>query len=599
MASKEIKEQLRRLPRKPGVYQFFNADGEVIYVGKAKILKNRVSSYFSRKKYDSGKTRILASKVASIEVIVVETEPDALFLENSLIKKFQPRYNMQLKDDKSFPSLVIKKERFPRIFATRRLIQDGSEYYGPYASVKSMHAILDLIKKLYPIRTCNFQLSKENIEKGKFKICLEYHLGNCLGPCEDRMSEEDYEANVNSIRTILKGDFDSLIKDQKELMTRQSENLDFELAHKTSKQVDLLEHFQAKSTIVNPKIQNVDVFTVVSDSHSAYINYMKVNKGAIVHGHSFEVKKKLDESEDEILAYVIPSFREKAHSFSKMVLLNTAVDLDIDGVEFHVPQRGDKRHLVQLSEKNARFFMRDQQKQVEQVDPDAHMNRILSTLQEDLRLKELPIHIECFDNSNIQGTNPASACVVFKNAKPSKGDYRKFNIKTVDGPNDFASMTEVVERRYRRLVDEGESLPQLLIIDGGKGQLSAALQALDKLGLRGQIPIIGIAKRLEEIYFPGDTIPIYLDKRSESLKLIQHLRNEAHRFSLSHHRSRRSKGAIDSELTSIPHVGEKSVEDLLRHFKSVKRIREATLAELEAVVTKRAAKAVWAHFQPK
>jgi excinuclease ABC subunit C len=599
MASKEIKEQLRRLPRKPGVYQFFNADGEVIYVGKAKILKNRVSSYFSRKKYDSGKTRILASKVASIEVIVVETEPDALFLENSLIKKFQPRYNMQLKDDKSFPSLVIKKERFPRIFATRRLIQDGSEYYGPYASVKSMHAILDLIKKLYPIRTCNFQLSKENIEKGKFKICLEYHLGNCLGPCEDRMSEEDYEANVNSIRTILKGDFDSLIKDQKELMTRQSENLDFELAHKTSKQMDLLEHFQAKSTIVNPKIQNVDVFTVVSDSHSAYINYMKVNKGAIVHGHSFEVKKKLDESEDEILAYVIPSFREKAHSFSKMVLLNTAVDLDIDGVEFHVPQRGDKRHLVQLSEKNARFFMRDQQKQVEQVDPDAHMNRILSTLQEDLRLKELPIHIECFDNSNIQGTNPASACVVFKNAKPSKGDYRKFNIKTVDGPNDFASMTEVVERRYRRLVDEGESLPQLLIIDGGKGQLSAALQALDKLGLRGQIPIIGIAKRLEEIYFPGDTIPIYLDKRSESLKLIQHLRNEAHRFSLSHHRSRRSKGAIDSELTSIPHVGEKSVEDLLRHFKSVKRIREATLAELEAVVSKRAAKAVWAHFQPK
>lgn len=594
-----IDNKLQRLPRKPGVYQFISSEGEVIYVGKAKSLKNRVSSYFQNSRHMSGKTRVLASRVEDIEVIVVETELDALLLENSLIKKYQPRYNMQLKDDKSFPSIVIKNERFPRIFPTRSLIKDGSEYYGPYASVKHMHKVLDLIKKLYPIRTCNYKLSEENVEKKKYKLCLEFHLGNCKGPCEGRVTEEEYMANVDSIRNIIKGNLDGVLRGLKAKMKTASESMEFEAAEEFKKKVELLEGFQARSTIVNPSIRNTDVFSIVSEGNTAFVNFMKVNAGVIVQGHSLEVKKKLDETDAEVLEIVIPSIRERTRSDAREIYVPAQIDLDIEGVKLHIPQRGDKRKLMELSVRNARYFMRDKQKAQEAVDPDARSNRILTTLQQDLKLKELPHHIECFDNSNIQGTNPASACVVFKNAKPSKADYRKYNIKTVQGPDDYASMREVVIRRYKRLHDEEEPFPQLVIIDGGKGQLSAAVEALRSIDLYGQIPIIGIAKKLEEIYFPGDSVPLYLDKRSESLKLIQQLRNEAHRFSLAHHRQRRSKAAIGSELAQIKGVGQGSVEDLLSHFKSTKKVSEATLDQLENVVAKRIAKLVFAHFHPK
>lgn len=568
----------------------------MLYVGKAKNLKNRVSSYFNKNKYDSGKTRILAKKVDEIKFLVVETELDALLLENSLIKENQPKYNIQLKDDKTFPSIVIKKERFPRVFPTRQLIRDGSEYYGPYASVKTMHAVLDLIRKLYPIRSCNYNLDEKHVDAGKYKICLEYHIGNCLGPCENRMSEEAYNANVDAIRKIIKGQMDGPIKTLKSEMQAAAANLEFEQAQDIKNKLDLLEKFQAKSTIVNPKIKNVDVFSIVSDLQHSYVNYMKVNNGAIIQGQTSVLKKRLEETDEEVLAFAVLELRDKYGSTSKDIYLSHDIATDLSGVHMHVPQRGDKLKLVKLSERNATFFMRDQQKQQEQVDPEAHQNRVMKTLQEDLRLKDLPRHIECFDNSNIQGTNPASACVVFKNAKPSKSDYRKFNIKTVEGPDDYASMEEAVFRRYRRLKEEDEPLPQLIIIDGGKGQLSSALNALERLELRGKIAIIGIAKRLEEIYFPGDSLPLYIDKRSESLKLIQHLRNEAHRFSLSHHRNRRSKAALKTELTDIPGVGMRTAQELLQTFKSVKNISEATLKELQETVNLKVAKAVYSHF---
>ena len=592
-----IEQKLQRLPRKPGVYQFISSDGDVIYVGKAKVLKNRVSSYFQKSRHMSGKTRLLASRVADIEVIVVETELDALFLENSLIKKYQPRYNMQLKDDKSFPSIVIKNERFPRIFPTRSLIKDGSEYFGPYASVKHMHKVLELVKKLYPIRTCNYKLSKENIEKKKYKLCLEFHMGNCKGPCDGRVSEEDYNANVDGIRNIIKGNLEGVLKGLKSEMKSAAAAMEFEIAEEFKKKVDLLEGFQTRSTIVNPSIRNTDIFSIVSEGNTAFVNFMKVNAGVIVQGHSLEVKKRLDETDSEVLEMVIPRIRARTKSTSKEIYVPLEIQLNIDSVKMHVPKRGDKRKLMELSERNARYFMRDKQSQQETVDPDVRSNRILKTLQNDLKLKDLPHHIECFDNSNIQGTNAASACVVFKNAKPSKSDYRKYNINTVQGPDDFASMTEVVYRRYKRLRDEEEPFPQLIIIDGGKGQLSASVSALRSLNLYGQIPIIGIAKKLEEIYFPGDSVPLHLDKRSESLKLIQQLRNEAHRFSLAHHRQKRSKAAINSELANIKGVGPSSIEALLSQFKSVKKIREASLDQLENTLSKRLARIVFEYFK--
>lgn len=590
---------LKVLPHKPGVYQYFDKEGQLIYVGKAKSLKNRVSSYFNKNQYENGKTAVLVRKIADIKYMVVESEMDALLLENSLIKKHKPRYNIVWKDDKSYPSIVIKKEPFPRIFATRQVIKDGSEYHGPYASVKVMHAVLDLVRKLYPIRSCSLPLTKPNIEAGKFKVCLEYHLGNCLGPCEGKQSLENYDRNVENIRRIIKGNLSDALKELKMLMQEKVANYAFEEAQFLKEKIETLESFQAKSTIVNPHISNVEVFSIASDKTSGYVNYMKVNNGMIVQGYTAEMKKRMDESDAELLEYAIVEMREKFQSNSTEILVPFALEMELENVEFVIPQRGDKKKLLELSERNSKLYMLDAQKQQEIIDPERHTNRLLETIKSDLHLKELPVHIECFDNSNIQGTNPVSACVVFKNAKPSKNDYRKFNVKTVVGPNDFDTMKEAVFRRYSRLVEEGESLPQLIVIDGGKGQLGAALESLGMLGLRGRIAVIGIAKRLEEIYFPGDNLPIYLDKRSETLKVIQQLRDEAHRFGLSHHRDRRSKEALRSELTDIPGVGFRTTQQLLFHFKTVKRVKEATIAELEEVVNKKMARLIYDYFSQK
>lgn len=597
--TEHIEALLKILPHKPGVYQFYDAEDQLLYVGKAKSLKNRVSSYFSKQTFENAKTLVLVRKIADIRYMVVETELDALLLENSLIKKYKPRYNINLKDDKTYPSIVIKKEPFPRVFPTRQIIRDGSEYHGPYASVKSMHAVLDLIRRLYPIRTCSLPLSASNIAAGKFKVCLEYHLGNCLGPCEGKQSMEQYERNVEDIRRIVKGNYGDTLKELKAHMQQLAAEFRFEEAHHWKQRVELLEGFQARSTIVNPDIHNVDVFTIATDQSAGYVNYMKVNNGAIVQGYTYELKKRMEESERELLEFAIVDLRERFQSQSKEVFVPFAVELNLPGVVFHIPQRGDKKKLLDLSMRNSSHYMLDAHKQQEITDPERHKNRVLETLQKDLHLKELPTHIECFDNSNIQGTHPVSACVVFKNAKPSKADYRIFNVKTVQGPNDFDTMKEAVHRRYRRLQEEGEPMPQLIIIDGGKGQLGAALESLESLGLRGKVAVIGIAKRLEEIYFPGDSTPLYLDKRSESLKLIQQLRDEAHRFGLSKHRNKRSKDALRSELTDIKGIGNHTAQTLLHHFRSVNAISEASLEELGKAVNLRAAQAVYRHFHPE
>lgn len=594
--SEHIRNIIKLLPDKPGVYQYFDAQGTIIYVGKAKVLKNRVSSYFNKQTYESAKTYMLVKRIADIKYIVVETELDALLLENSLIKKYKPKYNISLKDDKTYPSIVIKKEPFPRIFPTRQIIKDGSEYYGPYASVKTMHTVLDLIKALYPVRTCTLQLTENNIAAGKFKVCLEYHLKNCKGPCEAKQSKADYDNNVDNIRSILKGNYMELQRELKAKMQDLAARYEFEEAQSIKEKVEALERFQAKSTIVNPQIHNVDVFTIASDEAAGYVNYIKVNSGVIVHGYTIEIKKKMDETDAELLEYAIVEIRERFQSTSKEIYVPLELNIDLPGVEFHIPQRGDKKKLLELSQRNSNHYMLDAHKQLELVDPERHTNRILQTMQKDLHLKELPVHIECFDNSNIQGTNPVSACVVFKNAKPSKKDYRIFNVQTVQGPNDFDTMKEAVFRRYRRLLDEEESLPQLIIIDGGKGQLSAALESLDQLGLRGKMGIIGIAKKLEEIYFPGDSLPIYLDKRSETLKLIQHLRDEAHRFGITKHRNKRSKEALRSELTDIKGIGFRTTQALIVYFKTVNAVKEASLEELEKAVNKKAARTVWDYF---
>lgn len=594
--SEYIQSILKVLPQKPGVYQYFDKEGNLVYVGKAKSLKNRVSSYFNKQQHESGKTAVLVRKIADIKYIVVDTEMDALLLENSLIKKHKPRYNILWKDDKSFPSIVIKNEPFPRIFATRQLIKDGSEYHGPYTSAKVMHAVLDLVRKLYPIRSCSLPLTSQNIDNGKFKVCLEYHLGNCKGPCEGRQTREDYDRSVENIRRIIRGNLSEALKELKLLMQEKSASYEYEEAHFLKEKIDTLESFQARSTIVNPHISNVDVFSIASDQHSGYVNYMKVNNGIIVQGYTAEVKKRMEETDQELLEYAIIELREKFQSGSREILVPFEVDMDLGNVRFLVPQRGDKKKLLELSARNSRLYMLDMQKQQEILDPERHTNRLLETIKTDLHLKELPVHIECFDNSNIQGTNPVSACVVFRNARPSKADYRKFNVRTVVGPNDFDTMKEAVFRRYSRMLEEGHSLPQLIIIDGGKGQLGAAMESLGQLGLRGKVAVIGIAKRLEEIYFPGDSLPIYLDKRSETLKVIQQLRDEAHRFGLSHHRDRRSKEALRSELTEIPGVGFRTTQQLLFHFKTVRKIREATLEELEEAVNKKMARLVFDYF---
>ena len=594
--SDHIKSILKALPEKAGVYQFFEENGSILYVGKAKVLKNRVSSYFNKNKYESIKTKLMVKKIRDIKYSVVETESDALLLEDSLIKKFKPRYNILLKDDKSYSSIVIKNEPFPRVLSTRQILNDGSTYFGPYTSGKSLYSILDLIKELYPLRTCTLNLSKANIQAKKFKVCLEYHLGNCLGPCVGKQREEDYQQGVQHIKRIIKGEYLEAVKNLKKDMLLLASEQKFEQAQQLKERIQTLENFQAKSTIVNTDIDNVEVFSIASDAQSIYANYMHIVRGSIVHVYTAEVVRQLDETDEEVLAFVIRSFRERMKSQAKSALIPFDIHEKIPGLELHVPQRGDKKKLVELSLKNANHFLLEARKRAAFLDPERNTQRILETMKKDLRLPELPVHIECFDNSNIQGTNPVSACVVFKNAKPSKSDYRIFNIQSVVGPDDFASMREAVYRRYARLIQEEQPLPQLLIIDGGKGQLSSAMESLDLLGLRGKIAVIGIAKRLEEIFFPGDSIPIYLDKRSESLKIIQHLRNEAHRYGLSKHRQRRSKGAIHSELENIAGVGKKTIEKLLQHFSSVARIKAATQNEIEQVVGEKIAEKIKNYF---
>ena len=591
----ELEVQIKSLPNSPGVYQYFDRTDKLLYIGKAKNLKKRVASYFT-KTHENGKTRVLVKKIASIKHIVVETETDALLLENNLIKKYQPRYNVLLKDDKTYPWICIKKEPFPRVFLTRNVWKDGSEYYGPYTSVKTVRAILSLIKELYPLRSCAYNLSSDNIENQKYKVCLEYHIKNCKGACEGLQSEASYDQDIKEIRNIIKGHFKSSLKRFEKLMFDFAEKAEFEEAHKIKEKIELLSNYQARSTVINPSITNVDVFSIVSDEIFAYINFLKITNGAIIQSHTVEIKKKLDEDDKTLLELAIVEIRDRFKSTS--VELYTPIPVDIgEIVKVTVPKQGDKKRIVDLSVRNAKYFRQERFKQIQIIDPDRHTNRIMAQMQKDLRLKEEPRHIECFDNSNIQGTHPVAACVVFKNGKADKKEYRHFNIKTVDGPDDYASMEEVVHRRYKRLVEEGRELPQLVVIDGGKGQLSSALKSLDVLGLRGKIAMIGIAKRLEEIYYPGDPIPMYLDKKSESLKIIQQLRNEAHRFGITHHRNKRSKSAINSDLSSINGIGEKTVLTLLKKFKSIKRLKAATFEDIEQLIGKDKATKVSQHFK--
>src|SRR5690554_1332585 len=597
MDNASITLQVSTLPDSPGVYQYYDKEGKILYVGKAKNLKKRVSSYFT-KTFDNNKTRILVKKIATIKHIVVETETDALLLENNLIKKYQPRYNVLLKDDKSYPWICIKKEPFPRVFMTRQMVKDGSEYFGPYTNMRTVRVLMELIRGLYPLRTCNYNLSQSNISEGKFKVCLEYHLGNCLGPCEGLQTEVDYIENIDAIRNILKGNFKDSLHKFRNKMNALADELKFEAAQEVKEKIEILENYQSKSMVVNPKINNVDVFSIISDEGYGYVNYLQISHGAIIRSHTMEIRKKLDETDKELLLLAVVELRQRFNSLSKEIYLPFKLKVS-DEIKVHVPKVGDKKHILDLSLRNAKYFRMERFKQAKIVDPERHQNRIMAQMKKDLRLNEEPVHMECFDNSNIQGTNAVAACVVFKNGKPSKRDYRKFTIKTVEGPDDYASMEEVVYRRYKRLLEEEQPLPQLIIVDGGKGQLSAALKSLDRLDLRDKIAILGIAERLEELFFPNDPVPLYLDKRSETLKVIQQMRNVAHRFGLTFHRNKRSKQALDNELQHIPGIGEKTVLKLLRKFKSKKRVSEASFDELSKIVGSSRAKKLIVYFQDK
>ena len=583
--------QIQSLPDNPGVYQYYDKEGKILYVGKAKNLKKRVASYFN-KIHDTAKTNVLVKKIVNIKHIVVSSEQDALLLENNLIKKLQPRYNVLLRDDKTYPWICIKKEPFSRIFPTRRMIKDGSEYFGPYTSFKTVNTILDLIKELYPLRTCNYDLTKANIDSHKYKVCLEFHIGNCKGGCEGLELLENYQKQVDAIREILKGNFRESLKNFKIKMQEFATTMQFEDAQKIKEKIEVLQNYQSRSTILNPKISNIDVFSIISDEVVAYVNFLQIAHGAIIRSYTLELKKKLDETNEELLELAVVELRERFNLHSREIILPFQLDFG-DKIKVTVPQLGDKKQILELSERNARYYRLDQLKQIQIVDPERHTNRIMAQMQKDLRLQVEPRHIECFDNSNIQGTNPVAACVVFKDGKPSKKDYRHFNIKTVEGPNDFASMEEVVYRRYKRMLDENQSLPNLIIIDGGKGQLSSALKSIDDLGLRGKIAIVGIAKRLEELFYPGDSAPLYLDKKSETLKTIQHLRNEAHRFGITFHRDKRSKAALNSTIETIPGIGEKTMLTLVKYFKSVKRLKLATEKEISEVIGVSKAKKIY------
>ncbi|NLZ96299.1 MAG: excinuclease ABC subunit UvrC [Bacteroidales bacterium] len=594
----DIKSTLSVIPHQPGCYQFLDEEGTVIYIGKAKNLKKRVSSYFN-KEHDSPKTRILVRKIVKIKYIVVETEEDTFLLENNLIKQYQPRYNVLLKDDKTYPSIVVKKEYFPRVTQTRNIKRDGSRYFGPYTSVMSVRALLETIGKVYKVRTCRLNLSPENIKAGKFKVCLQYHIERCEGPCEGLQSLEDYNKNIDEILEILKGNVGIISRNIYKEMQRSAEELKFEEAQKLKEKYEMIENFRERSTVVSSFGYNIDVFFCSDDEKAAYINYLHVVNGSIIQAYTFEYRKKMDESKEELLAMGIVEMRQRYKSKSKEIIVPFIPDIKLTNVEFTIPQRGDKRKLLALSERNVKQYRVDKLKRSEILNPEQRSTRLLKTVQKDLQLKDLPIHIECFDNSNIQGTNPVAACVVFKKGKPSRKDYRHFAIRSVVGVDDYASMQEVIQRRYSRAVKEGSDLPQLIVIDGGKGQLSAAVEKLRKMDLYGKIPIIAIAERLEEIYFPNDSVPLYLDKNSETLKLIQYLRDEAHRFGLAYHRKKRSKAQVGSELNEIKGIGPVSRKKLLTHFKSIKRISEAEKCEIIEVLGESRGELVYNWFKKK
>jgi excinuclease ABC subunit C len=590
--TEDLKKQIRDLPPKPGVYKYYDKEGIILYIGKARNLKKRVSSYFVAKSDTNFRIRTLVSRIHKLEYTIVSTEYDALLLENSLIKEFQPRYNINLKDDKSYPFLVIRNERFPRIYPMRNPVKDGSEYYGPYASVTSMKTILDLVRKLFPTRSCNLALSDANIQAHKFRVCLDYHVKLCKGPCEGFQSEEDYNRNIALIRNILRGNTHLVSKDLESKMTEAVSNLNFEEAQHLKDKIEMLEKFRHRSTVVNPSIDNVDVFSIFSNEKYAFVNYLKIINGTIITTDTSEFRKKLDESDSEILTFAIANLREKYGSISKEIIVPFPLLLKIEGVKFTVPKLGDKKKLIDLSRKNAFSYFQDRLK-ANELNKDKRKNtELLSQMKLDLNLKEIPYHIECFDNSNLQGSFPVSAIVVFKNGIPSKKDYRIFNVKTVTGPDDFATMEEAVFRRYRRMIEEKTPLPQLIIIDGGKGQLSAAIKSLDLLGITEKVDVIGIAKRLEEIYKPGDPIPLSINKKSQSLKLIQRARDEAHRTGITRHRKKRQNSNLKSSLQTIPGVGAKTTQKLLSHFKSIKKIKEASLEDLALVIGDAKAKVV-------
>ncbi len=597
MTTEDFKRMADTVPRQPGVYKFMDGEGQIIYVGKAKNLRSRVASYFGSRRDRAHKTRVMVKNADKLEVTLVETEADALLLENTLIKKYQPRYNVMLRDDKSYSYICIKKERFPRVFITRRVIRDGSTYFGPYTSKARLKVILDLIKQLFPLRTCNFNLSPEHIEAGKFKVCLEYHIKNCEGPCEGLETEADYMEKIDQVKNILRGNFGAVTGHFREVMQKQAENLQFEKAQRIKEKLSAFENYQHKSTVVSTTIRDVDVFSIASDEKNAYVNYLKVVNGAVIHTHTQEMVKNLDDDETDLLEYAIPLLRERFNSIAPEIIVSRPLQLGEEEVKLTVPKIGDKKKLLELSRKNVKYYLLQKKKQAaSRTRRQTTAERVLRTMKEDLHMDVMPMHIECFDNSNIQGSHPVSSCVVFRNAKPSKKEYRHYNIKTVSGPNDYASMEEVVHRRYRRLLEEGSSLPQLVIIDGGKGQLGAAMEALSRLGVADRMTVIGIAKRLEEIFFPNDPVPLYINKKSESLKVIQQARNEAHRFAINFHRNQRSRNFTHTELTDIRGIGEKTAQKLLTHFGSVTKIKSATGAEIAEVAGNAVARRILTHF---
>ncbi len=595
LESGALKNSLKVLPSSPGIYKFLDKEGIIIYIGKAKNLKKRVSSYFS-KNSNNFKTRTLVKAIQGIEHVVVNSEKDALLLENNLIKSHQPKYNVLLKDDKTYPWIVVTNEPFPRIFSTRKKIKDGSTYYGPYTSVRHMNILLNLISEIYPIRGCKLDLSESKIKEKKYSICLDFHIGKCKGPCEQKQSEEAYQAIITEAKLLLSGKTKSLLDLLKKRMASLAENYEFEEAEKIKKNIESIKKYKAKSIIVS-NLKNLDVFTILKKEKAFYINFMVINEGAVIYAYSNKIKNLLDKTSEEICAVQIDLLKEKFNSSNRIVLVNEMIDFEHPRYSFEYPKRGEKKQLIDLSLKNVQAYILNQRKKEILHTENSNEKRILETIQKDFKLTALPIHMECFDNSNFQGSFPVSACVVFRNGRPSKKDYRHFNVKTVDGPDDFATMKEVVFRRYKRLLNEKKSLPNLVIVDGGKGQLSAAVSALDELNLRGKIPIVGIAKRLEEIFFPGDRYPIYLDKRSESLKVIQFMRNESHRFGIEHHRNKRSKAAIHSEIEDIEGVGPKTIQELFQNFKTLEQIKKAETSELEKLLGKHKTSLIRKYFQ--